>query len=128
VVIHRDQHFLAANIGLTCASAPVYDPMGDLVAVLDVSTVRSDLGEAIAALVSHSVTEAARRIEADLFHASHPRARMVLVPGIDRGVGALLAVDADDHPRPVDTWNPETPGDMALAEQVRAHILAARSA
>ena len=96
VVIHRDQHFLAANIGLTCASAPVYDPMGDLVAVLDVSTVRSDLGEAIAALVSHSVTEAARRIEADLFHASHPRARMVLVPGIDRGVGALLAVDADD--------------------------------
>jgi len=39
-----------------------------------------------------------------------------------------VAVDADDHPRPVDTWNPETPGDMALAEQVRAHILAARSA
>lgn len=96
VVIHRDQHFLAANIGLTCASAPVHDASGDLVAVLDVSTVRSDLGEAIAGLVSHSVTEAARRIEADLFHARYPRARMVLVPGIDRGVGALLAVDADE--------------------------------
>lgn len=96
VVIHRDQHFLAANIGLTCASAPVHDASGDLVAVLDVSTVRSDLGEAIAGLVSHSVTEAARRIEADLFHARYPRARMVLVPGIDRGVGALLAVDVDE--------------------------------
>lgn len=96
VVIHRDQHFLAANIGLTCASAPVHDAMGDLVAVLDVSTVRSDLGEGIAGLVSHSVIEAARKIEADLFHARFPRARMVLVPGIDRGLGALLAVDADD--------------------------------
>lgn len=96
VVIHRDQHFLAANIGLTCASAPVHDAGGDLVAVLDVSTVRSDLGDGIAQLVSHSVIEAAKRIEADLFHAAFPKARIVLVPGLDRGLGALLAVDADD--------------------------------
>lgn len=96
VVIHREQHFLAANIGLTCASAPVHDAMGELVAVLDVSTVRADLGEALAGLVSHSVTEAARKIEADLFHSRFPRARMVLVPGLDRGLGALLAVDADE--------------------------------
>jgi len=39
-----------------------------------------------------------------------------------------VAVDADDRPRPVDTWTPETPGDMALAERVRAHISAARAA
>ncbi len=39
-----------------------------------------------------------------------------------------VAVDGADHPRPVDTWNPQTPGDMALAEQVRAHIDAARAA
>ncbi|MBE2276268.1 MAG: sigma-54-dependent Fis family transcriptional regulator [Rhodobacteraceae bacterium] len=96
VVIHRDQHFLAANIGLTCASAPVHDAVGELVAVLDVSTVRADLGEALAGLVSHSVTEAARKIEADIFHRHFPRARMVLVPGLDRGLGALLAVDADE--------------------------------
>ncbi len=96
VVIHRDQHFLAANTGLTCASAPVHDPGGELVAVLDVSTVRPDFGEGFAGLLSHSVIEAARKIEADLFHAHFPRARMVLVPGLDRGLGALLAVDADD--------------------------------
>ena len=39
-----------------------------------------------------------------------------------------VAVDGADRPRPVDTWNPQTPGDMALAEQVRAHIHAARAA
>lgn len=96
VVIHREQHFLAANIGLSCASAPIHDPEGRLVAVLDVSTLREEVTESFAGLLSHSVTEAARRIEADLFHARFSRARMVLVPGLDRGLGALLAVDADD--------------------------------
>lgn len=38
-----------------------------------------------------------------------------------------VAVDDANQPRPVDTWNPETPGDMALAEQVRAHAVAARA-
>lgn len=96
VIIHRDEHFLSANIGLTCASAPVHDAEGRLVAVLDVSTARADMGAALAGLVSHSVIEAARRIEADLFHACHPRARLVLVPGAERAGPALLAVDADD--------------------------------
>lgn len=96
VLIHRDQHFLSANTGLTCASAPVHDAAGVMVAVLDVSTVRADATEGLAALVSHAVIEAARKIEADLFHARFPRARMVLVPGLDRGLGALLAVDEND--------------------------------
>jgi len=39
-----------------------------------------------------------------------------------------VAVDEHDRPRPVDTWNPETPGDMALAERVRAHVNAVRTA
>lgn len=96
VVIHRDQHYLAANTALTCASAPIWDAGGELVAVLDVSTVRSDIAEGFAGLLSHSVNEAARRIETDLFHARYPLARMVLVPGVERGSGALLAVDADE--------------------------------
>ena len=96
VIIHRDQHFLSANIGLSCASAPIHDADGALVAVLDVSSARDDFAEGLAALVSHSVTEAARKIEADLFHARFPKARMVLVPGLDRGLGALLAVNADE--------------------------------
>ncbi|WP_126976400.1 GAF domain-containing protein [Frigidibacter oleivorans] len=96
VTIHRDQHFLARNIGLSCSSAPVHDPQGRLAAVIDVSTARADLPEALAALIGPTVTDAARRVEADLFQAAFPRARIVLVPGVDRGTGALLAVDADD--------------------------------
>lgn len=96
VVIHRDQHYLAANTALTCASAPIWDPSGNLMAVLDVSTVRADIAEGFSGLLSHSVHEAARRIEADLFQARYSGARMVLVPGADRGAGALLAVDADE--------------------------------
>jgi transcriptional regulator of acetoin/glycerol metabolism len=96
VTIHRDQHFLARNIGLSCSSAPVHDPFGVLTAVIDVSTARADLPDGIATLIAHTVTEAARKVEADLFHAQFRKARMVLVPGLDRGLAALLAVDADD--------------------------------
>src|SRR5256885_9297263 len=37
VIVHREQHFLTRNTGLTCCAAPVFDPRGDLVAVLDAS-------------------------------------------------------------------------------------------
>ena len=96
VTIHRDQHFLARNIGLSCSSAPVHGPEGDLLAVIDVSTARPDLADAVAGLVGTTVAEVARKVEADLFHRQFPRARLVVVPGPDRGAGALLAVDADD--------------------------------
>lgn len=42
-------------------------------------------------------------------------------------VAVYTAVDADEQPRAVDKWNPETPGDIALAQRVQAHIDAARA-
>lgn len=96
VVIHRGQHFLSANIDLSCASAPVHDAEGQLLAVLDVSTAGLETGEAVAALIAHAVTEAARRIEGDLFRNAFPKARLMLAPGMDRGQGAILAVDGDE--------------------------------
>jgi len=96
VTIHREQHFLARNIGLSCSSAPVFGPDGDLLAVIDVSTARPDLPEAVSGLISVTVTEAARRVEADLFSQRFPTVRLVLVPGTERVIGALLAVDAND--------------------------------
>lgn len=96
VTIHRDQHFLARNIGLSCSSAPVHGPDGRLLAVIDVSTARGDLGDAVAGLIGNTVAEAARKVEADLFQQHFPRARILLVPGLDRGAGALLAVNADE--------------------------------
>ncbi|MFN9726094.1 acyl-CoA thioesterase [Acidovorax sp.] len=43
-------------------------------------------------------------------------------------VATYTAVDADELPRHVDKWVPETPGDIALAQRVRAHLDAARAA
>jgi acyl-CoA hydrolase len=43
-------------------------------------------------------------------------------------VAAYTAVDADELPRTVDKWVPETPGDIALAQRVQAHLEAARAA
>ncbi|HEX8587620.1 sigma-54-dependent Fis family transcriptional regulator [Pseudomonas sp.] len=43
VTIHRDEHFRGRHTGLTCSASPVFDPHGDLLAVLDVSSARQDV-------------------------------------------------------------------------------------
>lgn len=96
VTIHRDQHFLARNTVLSCMTAPIFHHDGTLVGALDVSSCRDDLTEGFAGLIAHSVAETARKIEVEAFRLAFPTARMVLVPGVDRTAGALLAVDADD--------------------------------
>ncbi|WP_231422554.1 sigma-54-dependent Fis family transcriptional regulator [Pseudomonas sp. Leaf59] len=40
VTIHRDEHFRGRHTGLTCSASPVFDPHGELLAVLDVSSAR----------------------------------------------------------------------------------------
>ncbi|MES2687582.1 MAG: acyl-CoA thioesterase [Pseudomonadota bacterium] len=42
-------------------------------------------------------------------------------------VVVFVAVDADGKALPVEAWLPETPGDMALAQNVRSHLQAARA-
>ncbi|MCG5078831.1 sigma-54-dependent Fis family transcriptional regulator [Paraburkholderia tagetis] len=37
MVVHGDQHYLAANRFLTCSSVPILDPYGDVIGVLDVT-------------------------------------------------------------------------------------------
>ncbi len=37
LIVHREQHFLARNTGLTCCAAPIFDHRSELVAVLDAS-------------------------------------------------------------------------------------------
>src|ERR1700691_1594015 len=46
VLVHGDQHFRSRHTQLSCAGAPIFDPLGRLVAVLDVSRVhgQSDAG------------------------------------------------------------------------------------
>ncbi len=37
LIVHRNQHFFSRNTGLTCCAAPIFDPAGELIAVLDTS-------------------------------------------------------------------------------------------
>ncbi len=39
LIVHRDEHFRTGNIALTCSAAPVFDPHGNLLGVLDASSV-----------------------------------------------------------------------------------------
>lgn len=57
VIVHREEHFRACHIGLSCSGAPIRDPSGKLVAVLDASTLNQDTRSSLAhtmALVSLS--------------------------------------------------------------------------
>jgi len=101
LTIHRDQHFRSRNTALSCTVAPVFDHEGRLIAAIDVSSARSDLTEDFVKLISIAVVDAARRLEAENFRLSFPKARIVLAnggadPGNERHANALLAVDDDD--------------------------------
>jgi acyl-CoA hydrolase len=39
----------------------------------------------------------------------------------------FVSVDEEGKPMPIDAWAPETPGELALAERVKAHLEFART-
>jgi len=43
LTIHQDEHFRGRHTGLTCSASPVFDPHGELMAVLDVSSARPEV-------------------------------------------------------------------------------------
>ena len=43
VTIHQEEHFRGRHTGLTCSASPVFDPHGELLAVLDVSSARPEV-------------------------------------------------------------------------------------
>lgn len=97
LTIDRDQHFLSRNTLLSCTAAPIYYQDANLAGVLDVSSCRADRSAGgFADLVALVVTEAARRIEADIFRTVFAKSRILLVPVTDAQGGGLLAIDADD--------------------------------
>lgn len=71
VTVHQDDHFDNAHTGLSCTSAPIYDSLGQLAAVLDISLLRSPSPKSSQGLAMSLVTSAARRVEmANLMAAS----------------------------------------------------------
>ncbi|MGP9568446.1 sigma-54-dependent Fis family transcriptional regulator [Halomonas sp. AOP5-B2-8] len=41
IICHRQEHFDASHISLTCTAAPITDPQGNVMAVLDISALQS---------------------------------------------------------------------------------------
>ena len=96
LTIHRDQHFRTRNTVMTCIDAPIFRPDGHLAAILDVSACRNDMSAAVARIIAISVNDTAWQIEAALFRAAFPRARIVIGDRPSNLGTVLLAVDADD--------------------------------
>lgn len=96
VTIHRDEHFLARNIGMSCMDAPIFGDDGRLLAALDVSSARADQTATYNRLIGAMVAQTARAIEADYFRASFPKARIVVAGSDDSDAAMLLALDTDD--------------------------------
>lgn len=63
VTVHQDDHFGNAHVGLSCTSAPIFDSLGGLAAVLDISLLRSPAPKRSQNLAMSLVTNAARRVE-----------------------------------------------------------------
>jgi transcriptional regulator of acetoin/glycerol metabolism len=67
VIVHRNEHFRWRHIGLSCSGAPIRDPSGALVAVLDASTLSAQQPRASVAHTMALVSLSARLIEKCLF-------------------------------------------------------------
>ncbi|MEM9669440.1 MAG: GAF domain-containing protein [Pseudomonadota bacterium] len=96
VIVYRDDHFHSRNMAMSCMGAPIFDHLGRLAAVLDVSSCRQDMTMGVARLTAHAAADAARRIESDLFQNAFPDCRIIIAEGHGPGGAMLLAVDRDD--------------------------------
>jgi AraC-like DNA-binding protein len=102
VLVHADQHFRSRHTQLSCASAPIFDPDGELHAVLDVSRVASGEDQGLLPLVLDTVTVTARAIEERLFREYFRHAWTIAALPADNGTAVLLAVDAHQWIRGAD--------------------------
>jgi len=99
VTVHKRDHFRAAFIGLTCTAAPVFDPQGELLGVVDVSALQSPDDRRSQHLIRQLVEQSAREIENAFFMHSaqgHWVMRAHGTPGyVESQPDYLLAWDAD---------------------------------
>lgn len=97
VLVHGAQHFRGRHTQLSCAGAPIFDPHGQLVAVLDVSRVEGKEDKGPVPLILDTVTVSARAIEERLFREYFRHAWTIAALPSENESAVLLA--ADDHQR-----------------------------
>jgi AraC-like DNA-binding protein len=94
VSVHRAQHFRARHISLSCSGSPIFDGKGNIVGVLDVSSIDPELSEHAHALTGALAAATARAIEERLFRLQFRR-EWIIAAGPEPGSGMLLSVDRD---------------------------------
>jgi transcriptional regulator of acetoin/glycerol metabolism len=77
VTVHRTEHFRARHIGLSCSGAPIHDPSGSLLAVLDASTVDARDTRGSQAHTMALVNMSAQLIEKCIFLQHHHTTNIV---------------------------------------------------
>jgi transcriptional regulator of acetoin/glycerol metabolism len=95
VTVHQTQHFRARHGSLSCSGAPVFGADARLTAVLDVSSIDSDLSSQSHGLTLPVVVAAARALEERLFREAYARSWIVALAPTGDQVAPLLAVDRD---------------------------------
>jgi len=94
VVVHCAEHFRSRHTQLSCAGAPIFDPQGGLLGVLDVSKVHQQSDDRPFPLLLQMVVVSARAIEERIFR-EHFQYCWILAaaPSDDPGSSLLLAIN-----------------------------------
>jgi transcriptional regulator of acetoin/glycerol metabolism len=91
------EHFFADHNRLTCVTAPIFGPDRRLAGVLDASCAAALHAPQARAIL----TLAAAQIEANLFRATHPHARVLVLHGraefLDTAYAGMLVLDPADR-------------------------------
>jgi sigma-54 dependent transcriptional regulator, acetoin dehydrogenase operon transcriptional activator AcoR len=95
VWVHREDHFFHQLAQLTCSAVPVYDPSGEIIAVLDVSSRSSVMQQHLLVMLGMTARMIENRLIDRCFSKAHPlhfHSRPEFVFTLHEG---KLAVDAD---------------------------------
>ncbi|WP_448196896.1 sigma-54-dependent Fis family transcriptional regulator [Pseudomonas putida] len=99
LTIHQNEHFRGRHTGLTCSASPVFDPHGELLAVLDVSSARPDVSRQSQFHTMALVNLSAKMIESCYFLRHFEQQWLLRFHLQAESVGlfseGLLAFDAD---------------------------------
>ncbi|MCF8211267.1 MAG: sigma-54-dependent Fis family transcriptional regulator [Rhodoferax sp.] len=96
---HQEDHFDATHIGLTCTTAPLFDPTGEFIGVLDISALTSPSEKPSQHLARHMTVMYAKMVE-DANFMRHFADRWILRLDVDWALvevsgECLLAFDVD---------------------------------
>jgi AraC-like DNA-binding protein/PAS domain-containing protein len=95
ITVHQTQHFRARHGSLSCSGAPVFGPDARLTAILDISSIDSDLSSQSHGLTLPVVVAATRALEERLFREAYARSWIVALAPTGERPAPLLAVDRD---------------------------------